>query len=65
MRNWLKSQWKESTAKSIWDLLTPFGRCTVFLPIWLMCWLAPVVVILVGVVAFVWGLVQRLTYRGK
>ena len=33
---WLKTQWVRSYAKMIWDDLTPFGRATIWLPIWFM-----------------------------
>tara|TARA_B100001175_G_C19329118_1_gene551601 strand:+ start:279 stop:503 length:225 start_codon:yes stop_codon:yes gene_type:complete len=37
---WLKSQWTESLAKSIFDDLSVMGRFTVWIPLWLVCWVA-------------------------
>jgi hypothetical protein len=37
---WLRSQWTDSLAKSIWDDMTPFGRLTIWLPLWLLCYVS-------------------------
>jgi len=47
VRRYLRAQWRNSLAWSIWDDLTPFGRLTIWLPIWLLCWLT-IPAILVG-----------------
>ena len=36
---WLRSQWRMSLAKSIWDDLTLIGRILLWVPLWLLCWL--------------------------
>lgn len=36
LKIWLKRQWGYSFAKMIWDDLTPFGRATIWIPIWII-----------------------------
>lgn len=35
----MKDQWRKSCAKSIWDDMTPFGRATIWIPIWFLSFL--------------------------
>lgn len=56
IKKYLSEAWRESLAKSIWDDLTPFGRVTIWLPLWLLCWLAlPVLLLTAGIaIPFCW-----------
>ena len=36
---WLHEQWRQSFARAIWEDLTPFGRLTIWIPMWIICWL--------------------------
>lgn len=50
----LVSHWRQSLAKIIWDDLTPFGRATIWVPLWLWCWMLMPLYFLCAVVLFVW-----------
>ena len=54
---WLRSQWEKSFAIHIWNDLTPLGKATMFLPLYLLCMIAipfmalmiPILLLLAGV----------------
>lgn len=50
---WLAFQWNKSFACSIWRDLTPFGRCTIWIPLYLLCLASIPVVLFSGLVAYV------------
>lgn len=52
MKKWLYKQWRASLAKSIWDDLTILGRATIWVPLWLLCWVTLPIILLGALIVF-------------
>lgn len=50
---WLKDQWRTSLAYSIWQDLTPLGRATIWIPLWIMCWVTMPFMLVGGAFGFI------------
>jgi len=61
---WLRGQWGESLARSIWCDLTIFGRLTIWVPCWLLCWAVIVLVLpIIPVVMCISFLSDKISWR--
>ena len=64
IRKYLKNQWNESLAYSIWVDLTPFGRITIWVPIWLFCWITLPLIFIIGYPMFLIAmLLQKMKFK--